>query len=119
MGKLQQVNTDKFNELVNSSDELIIADFYADWCGPCKMIAPILQEISEEVDNVTILKVNVDNESSLAAQYGVRNIPTILFFKGGEIVDKIVGAQAKKNFMELISKNTEATAEVESDESED
>lgn len=119
MGNLQQVNTDKFNELVNSSDKLIIADFYADWCGPCKMIAPVLQDISEEVDNVTILKVNVDNEPSLSAQYGVRNIPTILFFKGGEIVDKIVGAQPKKNFMELIEKHSEATAEVESDESED
>jgi thioredoxin 1 len=83
------------------------------------MLSPILEQISEENDSVTILKVNVDKEQALSAQFGIRSIPTVLFFRGGQEVDKFLGAQPKSKVLELIEKNSGATAEVESDESED
>ena len=83
----------------------MILDFWATWCGPCQMIGPMIDELAEEFDGKIIIgKVNVDENSDLPSQYGVRNIPTILFFKGGELVNKLVGAQSKAKLQEEAQK---------------
>lgn len=85
-----------FEELVLKSDKPAVVDFWAEWCGPCRMIAPIISELSEEYEGKAIIgKVDVDNNPGIASQFRVRNIPTILIFKNGEIVDKQVGAVPK------------------------
>jgi thioredoxin 1 len=93
-----------FESEVIKSDKLVIADFWAEWCGPCKMIAPLLDEIAKEMPTkVKIVKVNVDQEQSLAQQYGIYNIPTLLFFKGGHVIEQVVGTTAKKVLVEKIN----------------
>ena len=83
----------------------MILDFWATWCGPCQMIGPMIDELAEEFDGKIIIgKVNVDENSDLPSQYGIRNIPTILFFKGGEMVSKLVGAQSKAKLQEEAQK---------------
>lgn len=88
-----------FDETVNSSITPIVVDFWAEWCGPCKMIAPILGEIAtEKAGQVTIAKLNVDEHGDIAQRYGVMSIPTLLVFKDGEIVKRLVGAKVKDSF---------------------
>ncbi|MCO6500717.1 MAG: thioredoxin [Vicingus serpentipes] len=85
-----------FQENVLNSNKAALVDFWAEWCGPCRMVGPIVEEISNEYgDKAVIGKVNVDNNPEIAAKYGIRNIPTILFIKNGEVVDKQVGAVPK------------------------
>jgi len=85
-----------FQETVLDSEKLAVVDFWAPWCGPCKMVGPIIDELSKEYDGqVSIGKVNVDENPGISQKYGVRNIPTILFIKNGEVVDKQVGAVPK------------------------
>ena len=91
------------NEVVKS-DKLVIADFWAEWCGPCKMIAPLLDEIARELpDKVKIVKVDVEAEPQLAQQFGIYNIPTLLFFKDGKVKEQVVGTVAKKVLVEKIN----------------
>ena len=86
-----------FDELVINSNKPVIVDFWAEWCGPCRMVGPIVQEIGADYEGKAVVgKVDVDNNSGVAAKFGIRNIPTILFFKNGEIVDKQVGAVPKQ-----------------------
>lgn len=95
--------TDNNIKEVLSSDLPIMVDFWAEWCGPCRMIGPSVDEISREFEGKAIVgKVNVDNNPDTAAQYGIRNIPTILFFKDGEIVDKVVGVVPKEQLVEKL-----------------
>ncbi|WP_025883617.1 thioredoxin [Porphyromonas uenonis] len=83
----------------------MILDFWATWCGPCQMVGPMIDELAEEFNGKIIVgKVNVDENSDLPSQYGIRNIPTILFFKGGELVNKLVGAQSKAKLQEEAQK---------------
>jgi thioredoxin 1 len=90
------VTDSSFDELVIQSDKPVIVDFWAEWCGPCRMVGPIVKEISEDYTGKAIVaKVDVDSNPQISAKFGIRNIPTILFFKGGQIVDKQVGAVAK------------------------
>ena len=92
-----------FDEVINASTEPVVVDFWAEWCGPCKMIAPILDEIaSEQVNVVKITKLNVDENPSIAQRFGVMSIPTLLVFKDGEVERRIVGAKGKTQLMEEI-----------------
>ena len=89
-----------FESEVLKADKLVIVDFWAEWCGPCKMIAPLLDEVAKELpDKVKIVKVNVDQEQQLAQQYGIYNIPTLLFFKGGAVREQIVGMTSKRDLI--------------------
>jgi thioredoxin 1 len=95
-----------FESEVIQSNKLVIVDFWAEWCGPCKMIAPLLDEVAKEMnDKVKIVKVNVDEEQQLAQQYGIYNIPTLLFFKDGKVREQVVGTAAKKVLIEKINAN--------------
>lgn len=92
----QQVTDANFEELVIKADKPALVDFWAEWCGPCRMIAPYIEQIAEEyADKAVVVKVDVDNCPDTAARFGIRNIPTLLFIKNGEVVDKHVGAAAK------------------------
>ena len=85
-----------FQEIVVNADKPVMIDLWAEWCGPCRMVGPIVEELSREYDGkVVVCKLDVDNNPGVTAQFGVRNIPTILFFKGGVVVDKQVGAVPK------------------------
>jgi thioredoxin 1 len=89
---------DNFSKEVLESSTPILVDFWAEWCGPCKMIAPVLDELAQEYDGrVKIGKVNIDNEQGLAAEYGVRAIPTLLLFQKGQVAEQIVGLKSKRD----------------------
>ena len=94
-----------FDELLQDS-KLVIVDFWAVWCGPCRMISPILDELEEEMaQEITVVKVNVDDADEIAARYRIMNIPTLLFIKNGQVVDKTVGAMPKPALVEKINAN--------------
>ena len=97
--------TDATLEEVLATDKLVIIAFWAEWCGPCKMVGPIIDQISDEYEGkVVVGKVDVDNNDDATSKYGIRNIPTILYIKNGEVVDKVVGAGSKSAFVEKIEK---------------
>ena len=90
-----QVNKDNFQEVVLNSDKPVLVDFWASWCGPCRMVAPILEEIANERSDVKVCKINVDEEPELAGRYNVMSIPTLLVVKEGQVVNQAVGARPK------------------------
>lgn len=95
-----------FEEVVLKSDKPVLVDFWAAWCGPCRMVGPIIDEISEEYSGKAVVgKVDVDANQEFAAKYGVRNIPTVLVFKNGEVVARQVGVAAKKAYADSIDAN--------------
>ena len=99
-----QVTEKNYEEIVLNSNQPVLLDFWAEWCGPCKMIAPVIDELSEEFKGKAIVaKVNVDESGSLSSKYGIRNIPTLLFIKNGEVVDKHVGAATKQELSEKLT----------------
>ncbi len=92
-----------FEEVVLNSDKPVVVDFWAAWCGPCRMVGPIIDELATEYEGKAVVgKVDVDNHQQFAAKYGVRNIPTVLVFKGGEIVNRQVGVAPKNVYAEAI-----------------
>lgn len=98
---IANLTADTFDEIVAGSDAPVLVDFWAEWCGPCKMIAPILDEIAEEQgDALSIAKVNVDEAGEIAQRYQVMSIPTLLVFKDGEVAKRMVGASGKAKLME-------------------
>ena len=95
-----ELTDQNFDELVLQSDKLVVVDFWAEWCGPCRMVGPILEEIGNDYsDRALIGKLDVDSNPGVTARFGIRNIPTVLFFKGGEVVEKQVGAVPKSNLV--------------------
>lgn len=92
-----------FDELVKEG--LVLVDFYADWCGPCKMIAPVLEEIEKEDETLKIVKVDVDEQGVLAQRFGVMSIPTLVLFKDGQKVDQVIGFVPKPNLVNFYSKH--------------
>lgn len=103
MSNLTSVTKDSFEAEVLKSDKPVVVDFWAEWCGPCKALAPILEEISGEMVDAKIVKVNVDEAGELAQQYGIRGIPTLIFFKGGEVKSTLVGNQPKAEIVRNIN----------------
>jgi thioredoxin 1 len=99
-----QVNKDKFKKEVLEHNGIVFVDFYADWCGPCKMTEPIIHGISEEMKNVKFVKVNVDENPDLASEYSVFSIPTFIVFKNGKTASQFVGAMGREAFLEEIKK---------------
>lgn len=95
------VDQNGFNEALNN--KYVLVDFYADWCGPCKMVGPVLEELDVENDQLTIVKVNVDNELDLASKYGVQSIPNMIFFKEGKAVTQIIGFANKDAILDKIN----------------
>ena len=101
---ISQLSEATFSEEVNGSTEPVLVDFWAEWCGPCKTIAPVLEEIAEEQSgNLRVAKVNVDDNQSLALQFGVQSIPTMIVFKDGVEVHRMVGARGKAQLLEDLS----------------
>lgn len=101
MGVLH-VKKDDFNSVVLESNKTVLVDFWATWCGPCRMIAPALEEIAAERSDIKVCKINVDEEQELAMQFGVSSIPTILVFKNGQVTKKSVGAVPKATILGLL-----------------
>lgn len=104
--KIVQLTDDSFEADVLQASGLVLVDFWAEWCGPCKMIAPVLDDIATEYEGqVTVGKLNIDQNSGTPPKYGVRGIPTLLLFKDGEIADTKVGALSKTQLKEFLDKN--------------
>ena len=95
------INTDEFNEIIKEGYTLV--DFFADWCGPCKMLSPVLEEVSAEYDNVNFVKVNVDENMDLAGQFQIMSIPTVYIFKDGNVVSKMNGFRDAEGVKEFIN----------------
>ncbi|MFN4299133.1 MAG: thioredoxin [Thermaurantimonas sp.] len=100
-----ELNERNFDEIVVKSDKPVLVDFWAEWCGPCRIIGPTVEELAKEFEGKAIVgKVNVDENISVASKYGIRNIPTLLIFKSGQVVDKHVGVASKSVLAEKLNK---------------
>ena len=99
---IDKIYQEEFAEKVINSQNTVVVDFFADWCGPCKMLAPVIDEIAGEVRDAKVGKVNVDEQGELAARFGVMSIPTLIVFKNGEVAAKTVGVQPKQAVLDML-----------------
>jgi thioredoxin 1 len=105
MSNVKQFDKTNFEQEVIKSDTPVLVDFWAPWCGPCKMIGPVIEELAGDYDGkVSVGKVNVDDNQELAVKYGIRGIPTVMLFKGGEAVDSFVGLQQKEDLASALDR---------------
>ena len=100
---MKKLDKNNFKEIIDD-DNYILVDFWAEWCGPCKMIAPVLEEISNERTDVAIAKLNVDDNQEITLTYGVQSIPTMILFRNGEVVNKLIGALPKEKINQFLNK---------------
>lgn len=96
------VNRESFEKIIAQDGKTILVDFWATWCGPCRMIAPVLEEVAKERPDVTVCKVDVDEERELALEYGVSSIPTLLVFRDGKVVNQSIGAMPKERILAML-----------------
>ena len=97
-----KLTTETFDQEVLQAGQTVLVDFYADWCGPCKMMAPVVEELAGEEPGVKVCKINIDDEMAIAQRYGVMSIPTFIAFRNGEVAGKQVGAMPKSKLQELV-----------------
>lgn len=100
-----ELNEANFENEVEKNNGLVLVDFWAPWCGPCKMLSPIVDEIAEERNDIKVCKINVDEEQALAAKFGIMSIPTLVIFKNGNIVNKTIGVQPKSEILKMLASN--------------
>ena len=100
-----ELTTQNFDEQVTNAEGVVVVDFWAPWCGPCKVMSPIVEELAEEMGNVTIAKVNVDENQEVSMQFNVLSIPTFIIFKGGQVVDQFAGAMGKDALKARVEKH--------------
>ena len=109
MNSIKQINETSFDGEVLEATQPVLVDFWAEWCGPCKMLAPVLDEIANEHADVKVVKVNVDQNPSLAARFGIQSIPTLLYFMKGQVTDQTTGLASKKAIVKKIQSLALAT----------
>ena len=104
-----ELNAENFEAEVLQSDKPVLVDFWAEWCGPCRMVAPVLEEIAAEKDDVVIAKLNVDENQELAFKFGVQSIPTFILFTNGEVTGRLMGAMPKASFESFLAQHAGST----------